>query len=289
MTLETLTILPEPQTTKRRSRKPAGRRFSAQLLGHLALRDSERTTPVAPAWIALLASEAQLRPFVANVQAGRSFESSSHTTFAFPKGTAYRWLWQKVPTGSAAVAYRPDLFHLEPTGPLPSLVHFILAPDAAWLEQQALDLRPHLPDPSVDPREAARAALLAAFLDRRSPVPILRDLRFHLRLYRAALENGALRPATGDRYGQLTQQNADAIGLDEPAGFWLTAEALKELLVAETQAHFRQYPRPRRTLPAPPPPPPLRPLGFVPQQLGLNFGLPALTSSPPRPVLQATA
>ena len=94
--------------------------------------------------------------------------------------------------------------------------------------------------------------------------------------------------AVGLRFGCADSRVQRVVAVGTPAR-WLTAEALKELLVAETQAHFRQYPRPRRTLPAPPPPPPLRPLGFVPQQLGLNFGLPALTSSPPRPVLQATA
>ncbi len=285
--LETLTILPEPQTSKRRSRKPAGRCFSAQLLGNLLYRNSDRTSPAAPAWIAFLASDAELRPFVANVQAGKEFQGGSRDTFALPKASGYRWLWQKLPTATAAVAYRPDLFHLDPTGPLPSLVNFILAPDATWLDQQARDLLPHLPDPSIDPRDAARAALLAAFLDRRSPVPILRDLRFHLRLYHAALENGSLRPASGDRYTPLTGCNTDALRLDDPAGFSSTAEELQELLVTETQAHFREHPMPRRSLP-PPPPPPLRPLGFVPQQLGLNFGLPALVPSS-RPVLHATA
>jgi hypothetical protein len=289
VSLQTLTILPEVQTSKRRSRKPAGRCFSAQLLGHLLLRNSDGTSPATPAWIALLASDAELRPFVANVQAGKTFAGTGRNTFALPKASGYRWLWQKVPTGSAAVAYRPDLFHLDPTGPLPSVVNFILAPDAAWLEQQARDLLPYLPDPGVDPRDAARAALLAAFLDRRSPVPILRDLRFHLRLYRAALENGSLRPASGDRYTPLTSHNTDTLRLDDPAGFSLAAAELQELLVTETQAHFREHPMPRRALPAPPPLPPLRPLGFVPKQLGLDFGLPALSPRPPYPVLQATA
>jgi len=273
-------IVTEGKKGGRTSGKPAGRSFSARLLGSLDVAWEARGQDAAvdPSWIAFFGSEAELRPFVANAQAGRKFKGS-WDTFATPKRSGYRWLWQKVPGGAAAVAYRPDLFHLEPTGQLADPLRFVLAPARRWLERQVAELAVDSGDASYDPLDAARATLFAAFLDRRSPVPILRDLRFHLRIFRAASEDGWLRRTGkhGDSPSWIRPYGLEALGLDDPAAVSVAPEELQDFLVRETQEHFLEFPQDKRARLVPMAPP-IRSFVAVPVQLGFDFGLPGLAA-----------
>jgi len=57
------------------------------------------------------------------------------------------------------------------------------------------------------------AALFVAFLDRRTSLPVVHDLRFHLQLYRAALEKPWCRD--GDDHA-VEPYGLDDCGLDDP-------------------------------------------------------------------------
>lgn len=179
----------EFESKRKGDQEVKSRRFSTHLLGYLAANrlwefsQSHTDRRVRPVWIAYFGTEQELQPFTANFRAGRK-ACGHRLSFVIPKKAVYRWVTQKVPGGAVTLAYMPDLVHLE-AGAESETVRFLYAPPTWWVEQQAAELTPKLGDEAAD---AARAALFAAHLDRRSPMPIVNDLRFHLRLWKAAQE-----------------------------------------------------------------------------------------------------
>jgi len=171
--------------------------FETRLLGYLAA-DSLWEAPRAgdllrPVWLAYLGTERETHPFTANLRGGARARAAGDT-FQIPKRAPYRWSTQKVPGGLVTVAYLPELFHLEPALPFADDVRFILAPPRWWVDEQAAQLAPEFGEDAPD---VARAALFCAFLDRRTALPLVHDLRFHLQLYRAALATDWIHSVTG--------------------------------------------------------------------------------------------
>ncbi len=164
------------------------RAFSARLLGYLtadALWDGGcSSSPRRPVWLSYFGTEQETRAVTANLRSGRTAEAGN-LSFELPRKSGYRWLSQPLAGGVVMTAYLPALFDLEPVTPFVEEVRFVLAPPRWWLDGQAAALAA---DFGEDARDVARAALFAAYLDRRTRLPILADLRFQLRLYRAALE-----------------------------------------------------------------------------------------------------
>lgn len=211
-------------------RRAKGRAFSVHLLAHLAAElgpNRERR----PSWIALFGSESETRAVLANLRAGK-YARADGDVFQIPKRWPLRWTFQAVPGGIVTVAYLPELFHLEPATPPSESIDFVFVPPLWWIEAQAESLRAEFGD---DAPEAARAALFAAFLDRRSPLPLLHHLRFHLSLYRALThEDGPLCPPTPE-----TRESFRAIGLDTPLRVSLSQSTLSEIVISETTS-FQQ-------------------------------------------------
>lgn len=272
MSFPTFTIESKAESAGRGGRRK-GRAFSTRLLGYIAadsLWDSGATHEVTrPVWLAYFGTDQETRAFTANLRCGRK-ASADNQTFQLPKKSPHRWLAQKVPGGVVMTAYLSDLFHLEPALP-PEDIRFLFAPPRWWIEAQARELAAEFGQEAPD---AARAALFAAFLDRRTHLPLLSDLGFHLRLFRAALETDWLsRPAASRR--ERTGFHAaglPACGLDEPLACSVDPEAFAEFLTEQTTRYHKEVLRhgpsriagPRRLLPYPVEPP---------RQLCLDFAV----------------
>ena len=138
-------------------------------------------------------------------------------------------------------------------------------PPVWWLDEQAEALSQDYGD---EARDIARAALFAAYLDRRSPLPLVQDLRFHLQLYRAALEQPWIRTPTV--HGTFQEEGTAACGLEPPVLCCTSHQGFEEFLVRQTDTYFQEEIRSgqtrfrpdRRVLPHP---------SGAPTQLRLDF------------------
>ena len=228
----------ERSSGKGRSRKT--RIFSLRLLGHItaeALWDG----PVSgnakrPVWIAYLGTEQESQAFTANFRGGYT-AAVGLTAFQIPKSSPHRWSTQKVPGGVVTVAYHPDLFQLDPVAPPAERVRFLLAPPRWWIEEQARQLAADFGD---EAREAARAALFVAFLDRRTPLPLVHDLSFFLRLFRAARDTDWLHEAGEGSQALLSAEGMRTCGLEPPLAVSATQTELADLVVQQTQQFHSQ-------------------------------------------------
>lgn len=192
MTFQKLKI--EPTAGRR------GRTFSVALLNYITAdslwplgyggdRDIHR-----PVYLSYAGTEQEVTAFTANLRTGRKAkiysEYDHHTAYAveIPKSAGFRFVPQRLSEGALAMtAYLPELWRLEPEV-LPERISFLFAPPTWWVDAQAPRLKlAHGGGPNAQ-RNAAVASYFAAFLDRRSPLPIINETAFHLRLWRAAAE-----------------------------------------------------------------------------------------------------
>jgi hypothetical protein len=257
--VSTLTL--ERSTGKGRAKKT--RTFSVRLLGYLKaniLWDSGVGDEVRPAWIAYLGTESESQAFTSNFRGAHKAETERNT-FKIPRRAPHRWTTQQVPGGLITTAYLPELFHLEPAFPAPARVNFIFAPPKWWLDHQEQSLEATYGD---DAREVARAALFAAYLDRRTPLPVLGDLDFHVELYRAARQTPWVQePASSSSSIHcLYAVGAEACGFDELLAVSARQETVTEFLIdqtscfkpKETSHGTHRVASDRRLLPHPEPP-----------------------------------
>jgi hypothetical protein len=248
-----------------------GRVFRARLLGYLTadgLWEYGATGGGAlrPVWLAVFGTVGEAKPFVANLRAGRAARIERGGALQVPKSGGHRWVCQAVPGGVVTVAYLAELFHLEPPVPFTEDVRFVMAPARRWVESEAEALADEF---GADARDAARAALFAAYLDRRTPLPLLRDLRFHLQLFRAALEESWARVPEDEVGGAVFGLGASQ--LDAPVVCSMDLATLGEFVTAQTAAfhrlqgaHFRRGTHPVGDLQR----------AVQPLQLRLDLGLP---------------
>jgi hypothetical protein len=217
------------------------RTFSVHLLGYLAAdslwEPGGNGSAERPVWVAYFGTERESHPFTANFRGGRKARSRFEA-LDIPRRAPHRWTTQKVPGGLVTVAYIPALFHLEPAGPLGDEVRFVFAPPRWWVDAQAEELA----ELGEDARDTARAALFCAYLDRRTPLPLVHDLAFHLQVYRAALESGWVHRLSGSkREGVvLVGRGAEAAGLDAPVACRVGQSTLAEFLVEQTSLYHQE-------------------------------------------------
>ena len=265
MSFPNLTIQKDPPKNGRRAGIAKGRQFTVTLLGYLcadSMWDLGRGKTKRPVWIAYTGADQACRAFTANFRGGRKAKASGDR-FEIPKSAPHRWSVERQGETAVTVAYLPEIFELEPAVH-PNSVAFAFMPPRWWLDQQAETLRGEF---STDSLDVARAALFAAFLDRRSPLPIVHDLRFQLELYRAALEEPWTR--TPPAY---SHEGLDACGLDSPLFCHVSHKTFEEFLkgrantfFAEEIRHGKNRFRPDcRLLPYP---------SRAPQQLQLDFAM----------------
>ncbi len=179
-----------------------------------------------PVFAVFAGSDAELRPFVANLMLGRRGlvgENSNYGRrrvkgFEFLKSAGFRYLWQREDEGTIVTVYLPELFLMDPGMVDPKVAKFVLLPSASWAARQEIDAAPimkharrlssvkkanKLPDdqyareqfeaPLPDDKLASlvpTAYLFAAFLDRRTRAPLLADGRFYLQVMLACLDKG---------------------------------------------------------------------------------------------------
>jgi hypothetical protein len=216
------------------------RSFSVHLLGFLSAdplwdpggdRSAGR-----PVWLAYLGTESETQAFTANLRAGRKARVAGDVLELGKR--RYRWAPpQKVPNGIVTIAYLPELFHLEPTGPLSEEVRFVFAPASWWIAEQTEELAGEFGE---DAPAVARAALFCAYLDRRSPLPLVHDLHFHLQVYQAALETGWIYPLSTGRGAVLRGRGAEAAGLDAPVACSVNQKELTEFLIQQTALYHEE-------------------------------------------------
>jgi hypothetical protein len=236
MDFTTLTI----QTATKKDPTAKSRTFSVQLLGFL-LADSfwepgGNGSTARPVWIAYAGTERETHPFTANLRAGRK-ATTGNDVLDLPKRAPHRWTTQKVPNGLITVAYIPELFHLELVTPTADVIRFLFAPPRWWVSEQAAALASEFGD---DAEDAARAALFCAFLDRRTPLPLVHDLRFHLQVWRAAHTTGWLCSLAAGRRGVLVGRGAEASGLDAPVACSVESSTLADFLVQQTSLYHQE-------------------------------------------------
>lgn len=239
--------------------KGKGRKFRARLVAAVqakGLFEADNQDPFRPVFALWAGTDGALRPFVANLRAGRKAEPPGYGTkpedrVEFVRSAEYEVYWQREEEGSLATFWLPELFRLDPGMPSEELKFVALVP-RGWTEKNsdpavaARALEHALPrlrgDPEVEraARLAPYASLFAAYVDRRTRCPILPDPRFHLRLLLACLAaDQATEPAELEKWGRATH-GFKAGGLED-CGFALALafradrEEFEELLKAETR------------------------------------------------------
>ena len=232
-----------------------GRTFRATCLGRVSadsVWESGDSKTARPVWAMFAGSEQELRPFIANLLAGRRVEPvttrSRHDTegrFEFLKSVAFRAIWQKEAEGSIVTVYLPPLFELDPGMVDPDGAAFLVMPPAAWAASQIIDTAPiakhmaafELPDDLDVAPLVPLAFLFASYLDRRTRYPLLADGRFYLQLLLACLKQGlASWPDTG--YGEIFgvhrryrfQALVEGLGLARPIVFCASHDAIGAML-----------------------------------------------------------
>lgn len=238
----TLTITHE---RKSKGRVVKSRRFQATLLTYLtadrlwALGSAGQA--MRPVWITYAAPHEMGRAFTANLRGGRKAKLSpgSNETLEMPRSASHRWQSQRSQDGATVTtAYLGELFELDP-GDHVGRIGFVLMPPLGWLERQSEALEPEFRDDATD---VARAALFAAFLDRRSPLPLVHDLRFQLQLYRAAIEAPWTQAPRVARHGtgDLWARSPGACGFDEPRLVDVSHSDFETFLKTQTATYFHK-------------------------------------------------
>jgi hypothetical protein len=201
------------------------RSFGVDLLAYVLANDlwelggggKERTHR--PVLLAYAGTDQASRAFSANLRAGRpavlGSNSSLTTRFEIPRSAPFRYETFSREGAALTLAYLPAVFGLQPAATDAGGIAFLCLPPTWWVEDQAQALRPAM---GADARDAAVAAYFVAYLDQRSSLPIANDLAFHLKLYRAALEEPWCQTSSGDdgSPGTLFHRGLEALGF-EPA------------------------------------------------------------------------
>lgn len=244
---ETLTISPRSGGTGK------GRTFRVSLLGFITADGYHRngsSRAYRPAYLSVAESDAQVRAFVANLRTGRECEVRDAAgnllpkTLETPRALGLRWHFKKMdrPAGvTVATGYMPELCDLDP-GILQGDIRFLFAPPRWWVDRE-------LQSPSIQAlpekirRDAVIGQLFAAFLDKRSPLPIVPDPLFHRRLYVAA--RGLTWFAEPDGNMQWSPRmfrfpGTAADGLELVARVKVSHEQFESLLVHETSRYFAE-------------------------------------------------
>jgi hypothetical protein len=253
-----------------------GRSFSAVHLAHLeadSLWPGGQTSKdsIRPVWLQVGGTEAEMRPFVANLMLGRKAilgKGRKDTVIELMKSSKYRFDWQRVvekrPDGkpdvtSIVTAYLPDLFRMDLGMVDLAGVRFCLLPTCEWVASSTIDPGPAVAHvratygkvgvPLTDEALAELvpvAVLFASFLDRRSRCPLISDVRFYLQMFCAALAQGIAawtRENTLNRWGCHSYYHMNEVGIDDVRLFvgvscMCSHEALEAFLAEQVRIYF---------------------------------------------------
>lgn len=229
---------------------------------------------IRPVWAMFAGTEQQLRPFVANLKAGRKAEPSNNhrggddDRLEFLRSVGFVTSWQREPEGSLVTLFHPELFRLDPGLVDPQAIRFVLLVPADWSDAQGVDvtsavrhvhsLAPQL-DVSYLSRLVPTAYLFAAYLDRRTRCPLVADGRFYLQLLVAALDVGfASLPGSDLKYnpdrgewghhrshcfnvqlgGSYDRLQLGDVGLAQAISFKASHESFESFLAEQVTSYF---------------------------------------------------
>jgi hypothetical protein len=210
-------------------------------------------------------SEAEIRPFVANIQSGKKARvlnppnNRKEMKVELLKSAGYKFGWQRESEGVLVTAYLPDLVAIDPGMVDPKGVDFLILPSKAWVEAQEVDAAPlvrHAAPLYPDVKEdlltslAKICFLFAVYLDRRCRCPIVADGRFYLQLLLAFLRDGmaslpsALRYYGYDReFGRNAaigyhEGGCEGVGLVPGIAFRASHETVEQVLAEQVAIFF---------------------------------------------------
>ncbi len=214
-----LVIVPPPSKDGKESK---GRAFRAAHLAHLTA-DSlweggmTETEAIRPVWLMVGGTEAEIRPFITNLQLGKKAEfvgkyRGDSKKFELLRSAGYQYTWQriveKMPDGrvdakAIVTAYLPDLFQGDLGMVDPKGVNFCLLPPNEWIAASTIDTteavshvrraygKVGVPISDEELHKLVPIALLfCAYLDRRTRCPMVADTCFYLQLFCSALSQG---------------------------------------------------------------------------------------------------
>jgi hypothetical protein len=251
-----------------------GRSFAAVCVGTIeadSLWDGGQTATenMRPVWALFAGSDAELRPFMANLRTGRKAQFIKGTGYYGKKqerletlrSAGYQIAWQREAEGSLATMYLPEIFQIDPGMVDTREVRFIVLPSVDWAPAQIIDPGPivqharKLGGPLGSEEIAALvplAFLFCAYLDRRTRRPIYSDGRFHMQLLLACLTQGLASWPTDDSYRwrpdrekfgrhshfQFRQTTTEAARVGEGLAFHATHEQVDTILAEQVQQFF---------------------------------------------------
>jgi hypothetical protein len=263
---KTITVESQPQREGQKSRS-----FSVELLAFLLANDlwelgaGAKERSYRPLLMAYAGTDQAARAFSANLRSGRpavvAGNGSLVTKFEVPRSAGFRYETFSREGATLTLAFLPSVFGLQPASTDAEDIAFLCLPPTWWVEEEAQALRPAM---GTEAREAAVAAYFVAYLDQRSPLPIANDLTFHLKLYRAALQEPWCQTGSGTEWnpGRLFHLGLEAVGFETALYCNVDHPTFSEFLKAQTAAHLpteqeasdhgtTRIHRPRRVLPDP--------------------------------------
>lgn len=201
------------------------RSFGATCLGIITangLSDKAGNT-IRPVWALFAGTETELKPFIANLRLGHKASPHNHrggddNRLEFLKGARYQAFWQKEAEGAVVTIHHPELFRLDPGMTDPEGLRFILLVPEDWAASQEglepsaveyvqelknwLDWQHKLTQEQLEAL-VPTAYLFAAYLDRRTHMPLITDGRFYLQILVSALNCGiASLPGSDIKYNR---------------------------------------------------------------------------------------
>lgn len=256
-----------------------GRSFSATCVAVVTADSLWETAgnTIRPVWAMFATSEAELKPFMANLRLGRKAEKASNVNqrrgdderLEFLKSAGYQVTWQRAEEGTIATIFYPELFRLDPGMVDPSGLKFVLLVPTDWANSQTVDVASavqhvRMMAPQLDTDLLASlvptAYLFAAFLDRRTRCPLVADGRFYLQLLVASLHCGfATFPGRNVRYNpdrgewghhpqhrfnleiggdSYSRENIEAIGFQHAIAVLAKHEAFEAFLAEQVTLFF---------------------------------------------------
>ena len=243
-------ITREPRV-RRGAAAAKGREFGATALAHVeadSLWELGSGKTRRPVWLSYAATRSAALAFSANLRGGaRAAPASSagrvEDCFEIPKSSGHRWATQDINGVTVTTAFLPSLFAVEPPLP-PCDVSFIFMPPHWWVSSQAEKLRAIFGSQAED---VARAALFAAYLDRRTRLPILQDLTFQSRLLEAAKKEDWVHRPGVTRWDRsvLYQEGVEELGLDLPLACRVSHAELEAFLAREVRRYYDEEVIPR--------------------------------------------
>jgi hypothetical protein len=194
-----------------------------------------------PVFLAYAGTDQASRAFSANLRAGRpaviADRSSLVTKLEIPKSAGFRFQTFSREGATITLAYLPAVFSFRPTAADSGNISFLCLPPTWWVDEQEKAIEEAMGE---DAREAALAAYFVAYLDQRSSLPIANELGFHLKLYRAALEESWCLKTSGSASipGRFFHTGLESIGFEPALYCNVDPSTFADFLKAQTAAHL---------------------------------------------------